>query len=279
MVTAFLDKGFHEQRTVAVAVLEVVGQAAQGQAEGLRGQVAAVDGRANQETAQSDHPVQLAGALVGVPADEGVASGQRESRYGEAEGSQHAVVGDQQVGQLGTDVLDGATRVLAAHQLVPDPALGRVGDLDKFQSVQLASCGRPRASRKPNRTQRSIESALEDTVDRQVSVLKWSWLLPLAAGIGLFLLISIESWGLAQWQSSRIRARSQTLERLDLEIGERTRVLEQLDEATWGIRLHEETSGKYIVLPKGAIPLDGRDQPQKLDWTVGGLAAIKLSLP
>ena len=137
MVTAFLDKGFHEQRTVAVAVLEVVGQAAQGQAEGLRGQVAAVDGRANQETAQSGHPVQLAGALVGVPADEGVASGQRESRCGEAEGSQHAVVGDQQVAQLGTDVLDGATRVLAAYQLVPDPALGRVGDLDKFQSVQL----------------------------------------------------------------------------------------------------------------------------------------------
>ena len=35
---AFLDKGFHEQRTVAVAVLEVVGQAAQGQREGRCGE-------------------------------------------------------------------------------------------------------------------------------------------------------------------------------------------------------------------------------------------------
>ena len=127
--------------------------------------------------------------------------------------------------------------------------------------------------------QNSIESALEEAVDRQRSVLQWSWGLPLAAGIALFLLISIGSWGLAQWQSSRIRARNQTLERLDLEIAERTRALEQLDEATWGIRLHEEASGKYIVLPKGAIPLDGGDQPRKPDWTVGEQPAIKLSLP
>ena len=127
--------------------------------------------------------------------------------------------------------------------------------------------------------QNSIESDLEAVVDRQRSVLQWSWGLPLAAGIGLFLLISIGSWGLAQWQSGRIRDRNQTLERLDLEIGERTQVLEQLDEATWGIRLHEEPGGKYIVLPEGAIALDGRDQPQPLDWTVGGQLAIKLSLP
>ena len=151
MVTAFLDKGFHEQRTVTVAVLEVVGQVAQGQAEGLRGQVAALDGRANQKTAQSDHPVQLAGALVGVPADEGVASGQRESRCGEAEGSQHAVVGDQQVAQLGTDVLGGGTgrpiqrgrqrRWLcwgAGSRMWP--AASRV----RRACMQLASCGRPR---------------------------------------------------------------------------------------------------------------------------------------
>ena len=142
LVTALLDKGFHEQRTVAVALLAVGGQAAQGQAEGLGGEVLAADGGANQEAAQSDHPVQLAAALVSVPADEAIASGQRESRCGEAEGSQHAVVGDQQVAQLGADVLDRATWVLAAQQLVPDPALGRVADRDQFQSAQLVdACG------------------------------------------------------------------------------------------------------------------------------------------
>ena len=116
------------------------------------------------------------------------------------------------------------------------------------------------ASSAASNAQRSIESALEDVVDRQVSALKWSWLLPLAAGITLFLLISLGSWGLARWQSSRIRARGETLERLDLELEERTRTLQQLNAGTWGIRLHEAENGKYIVLPPGSRTLDHNDR-------------------
>ena len=127
--------------------------------------------------------------------------------------------------------------------------------------------------------QNSIENDLEAVVDRQRSVLQWSWGLPLAAGSGLFVLILLGNWALTQWLSIGIRSRIETREELDREIGERTQVLEQLDEATWGIRLHEEPAGKYIVLPAGAFPLDGRDQPQTLGWTVGGQPAIKLSLP
>ena len=118
---------------------------------------------------------------------------------------------------------------------------------------------------------------MEDAVDRQVSVLKWSWLLPLAAGTALFLLISIGSWGLVQWQSSRIR--SERVERLDLEIEERTRVLEQLNAGTWGIRLHEAANGKYIVLPPGSRTLDHNDRAAVPVWTVEEQPAIKLSLP
>ncbi len=120
---------------------------------------------------------------------------------------------------------------------------------------------------------------MEDAVDRQVSVLKWSWLLPLAAGTALFLLISIGSWGLVQWQSSRIRSRSERVERLDLEIEERTRVLEQLNAGTWGIRLHEAANGKYIVLPPGSRTLDHNDRAAVPVWTVEEQPAIKLSLP
>ena len=141
LVQAFLDKGFHEQGAVAVALLAVVRQAAQGEREGLGGEVPAGGAGADQEAAQPDHAVQLAAALVGVPADEGVAGGQREGRGGEAEGPQHALLGDQQVAQLGAGVLDGAARVLAAHQLVPDPALGRVADLDQCQPAQLVHAG------------------------------------------------------------------------------------------------------------------------------------------
>ena len=75
------------------------------------------------------------------------------------------------------------------------------------------------------------------------------------------------------------RPSSKTLERLDVEIEERTRVLEQLNEVTWGIRPHEGTQGKYVVLPKGARVLDHDDRPRDPVWTVGRQAAIKLSLP
>ena len=134
-VTVFFDKGFHEQGAVAIAALEVVGQPPQAQPEGLGGQVAAGDGRPDQEAAQSDHAVQLAGAQVGVPADAGIARGQRQGRGGEAQRAQHAVVGNQQVAQLGAHVTGRAARMLALQQLVPDPPLVLPEDLDQRQPL------------------------------------------------------------------------------------------------------------------------------------------------
>ena len=60
-------------------------QAAQGQREGLLSEVLAAQARTYQEAAQADHAMQPVHALVGVPADEGVAGGQRPGRGGEAE--------------------------------------------------------------------------------------------------------------------------------------------------------------------------------------------------
>ena len=134
-MTVFFDKGFREQGAVAIAALEVVGQAPQAQPEGLGGQVAAGDGRSDQEAAQSDHAVQLAAAQVGVPADEGITRGQRQGRGGEAQRAQHAVVGNQQVAQLGAHVPGRAARMLALQQLVPDPPLVLPDDLDQRQPL------------------------------------------------------------------------------------------------------------------------------------------------
>ena len=134
-MAALLDKGLHQQRPVAVVALEVGGQAAQGQREGLGGEVAAGHAGTDQEAAEPGHAMQLAHAPVGVPADEGVARGQCQGRRGEAEGPQHAVLGDQQVAHLRADVLDGPARVLAAHQFVPDAPLVVVGHRDQLQSA------------------------------------------------------------------------------------------------------------------------------------------------
>ena len=134
-MTVFFDKGFREQGAVAIVALEVVGQAPQAPPEGLGGQVAAGDGRPDQEAAQSDHAVQLAAAQVGVPADEGITRGQRQGRGGEAQRAQHAVVGNQQVAQLGAHVPGRAARMLALQQLGPDPPLVLPDDLDQRQPL------------------------------------------------------------------------------------------------------------------------------------------------
>ena len=122
---------------------------------------------------------------------------------------------------------------------------------------------------------RSIESALERGTGRIRTLLLRSWVRTLAIAISLLLGISIGSWGLARWTSFRVR----TLVELEAQIEEREQALELLEEKTWGLDLHEGGNGKYVVLPEGALTLDGRDRPQKAEWTVGGRTAIKLTLP
>ena len=117
--------------------------------------------------------------------------------------------------------------------------------------------------------QSSIESALEETVDHQMSVLKWSWGLPLAAGIGLFLLILLGNWVLTQWLSISIRSKIETREELAEEIGQQRRLLRDLEAKTWGVELREMSNGRFVVLEKGSEPQTG--------WVVDERPAIRLS--
>ena len=135
------DKGFHEQRAVAVTAQAVVGQTAQGERERLGGEIAAGGGGSDQEAAQAEHAMQVARASSGIPADEGVAGGQRESGRGEAERAEHAMGGDQQVAQLGPGVEDGSARMLAGDEFVPGAALVLVADLDELQVAHQVDPG------------------------------------------------------------------------------------------------------------------------------------------
>ena len=122
---------------------------------------------------------------------------------------------------------------------------------------------------------RSIESDLEAGTVRTGALLRKAWARTLATAISLLLGISIGSWGLAQWLSARVR----TLVELEARIEEQEMTLELLEGKTWGLELHEEANGKYIVLPKGSGTLDHNDRRAVPVWTVGEQPAIKLSLP
>ena len=117
--------------------------------------------------------------------------------------------------------------------------------------------------------QSSIEGDLEAVVDRQRSVLQWSWGLPLAAGIGLFLLILLGNWALTQWLSISIRSRIETREELAEEIGQQRRLLRDLEATTWGVELREMGNGRFVVLEQGTEPQTG--------WVVDERPAIRLS--
>ena len=116
--------------------------------------------------------------------------------------------------------------------------------------------------------QRTIENAMEEVVDRQIAVLQWSWVLPLGAGIGVFVLILLGNWGLTRWLSSSIRSQLEIREGLREEIREQSRTLEELEAETWGVELREVPEGRFVVLEEGS-----EVDP---NWRLDGRPAIRI---
>ena len=83
------------------------------------------------------------------------------------------------------------------------------------------------------------------------------------------MLISLGSWGLAQWQSSRIRARGETLERLDLEIEKRLSEALQSLSAQYE-REQRSAAGRIAGLSGQVTTL--REQVEQLEGHVNDLA-------
>jgi len=92
-----VDKRLQQQRFEAVALAEVGGQALQAQGEGLGSEVAAGGGGPDQEAREARDVLQPAAAGGVVPADPAVAVGELQGGRGEADGTEDAVVGEQQV--------------------------------------------------------------------------------------------------------------------------------------------------------------------------------------
>ena len=134
-VLAFVDKGLQQPGPVAVDTLEVLAQRPHDPAQDMRGEIAAHHAGANQEPAQSHHPVQVGAALCVVPAHPGVAGVEPARRGREPHRAEPPVGGADQIAHLMAHERTRAARMFMRHESVPDQAL-RVG-LDPHQR-QLA---------------------------------------------------------------------------------------------------------------------------------------------
>ena len=118
---------------------------------------------------------------------------------------------------------------------------------------------------------RITEAAMEAQVGRIQGLLWRGWLRPLVVGLCVFLGIFVGSWGLTQWQSSRVERLVERQEVLRLAIAQEQQTLAQLQAQTWGVWLHEAEDGtRHVVLPQGALGENWR-------WTVQGQPALQLS--
>ena len=118
---------------------------------------------------------------------------------------------------------------------------------------------------------RRTEAEAETGLGRLHGLLRRAWLRPLVIGLSLFLGICGGSWGLLQWQSSRVQRLLETQETYRRGIAQEQRALDQLQAQTWGVWLHEDADAtRYVVLPRGTL---GEEWPV----TVLGQPAIRLS--
>ena len=122
-----------------------------------------------------------------------------------------------------------------------------------------------------NDTLRITEAAMAAQVGRMHGLLWRGWLRSLVVGLCVCLGIFGGSWGLTQWQSSRVERLVERQEALRRAIAQEQQTLAHLQAQTWGVRLYEAEDGtRHVLFPKGAF---GEDWP----WTVRGQPAVPLS--
>ena len=122
-----------------------------------------------------------------------------------------------------------------------------------------------------NEKLRITEAAMEAQVGRIQGLLWRGWLRSLLVGLFVFLGILGGSWGLTQWQSSRVERLVERQEALRRAIAQEQQTLEQLQAQTWGVWLHEAEDGtRHVVFPKRPFNADW-------PWTVQGQPAVPLS--
>jgi len=86
-------------------------------------------------------------------------------------------------------------------------------------------------------------------------------LIPALTAFSVLATIWLSGWGLSSWQENRIAHNWQ-------ELTDQNRVLNQLQQKTFGITLHESDRGQFIILPKGA--------KADTEWTNGDRNSVRI---
>ena len=122
-------------------------------------------------------------------------------------------------------------------------------------------------------------STIEKDMQRQQLILTKMlgkfWLIPAAVGLSLILGISIGSWGMMQYLSSRVEQKQQTLdyleERIDsqvVEIKQQQQTLESIQKQTAGVTITQTDNGTFLTLPSYSTLTPG--------WQCQGKPCLKL---
>ena len=136
------DEGLHQPRAVVVAGLEVRLDPAQHPPQHMAGQMAAPHRRADEESAQAHHPMQVRGALHVAPPHPRIARAKTQRRSREPDRAQPSMGRVDEIAQLAADEGGGALGMLGGEQGVPDPALRLVLDHHQPQALDIAHLGR-----------------------------------------------------------------------------------------------------------------------------------------
>ena len=118
---------------------------------------------------------------------------------------------------------------------------------------------------------RITEAAMEAQVGQIQGLLWRGWLRSLVVGLCVFPGIFAGSWGLTQWQSSRVERLVERQEALRLQVAQEQQALEQLQAQDVGRAAPWAEDGtRHVLFPQGALGENWR-------WTVQGQPALQLS--
>lgn len=94
------------------------------------------------------------------------------------------------------------------------------------------------------------------------------WLKPLALSLSLLLGIFAGSWALIAWLSHSIQGQLETRAALVQQIEQQQQALAKIEARTWGVELHQDSNGRFLILPPGVEPSTG--------WQIGKRQAVRL---
>ncbi len=126
-----LDKGRGQHRTRAIMPVRIIAESMQSVTHCPRGQIPAMDIRTNQKTTEIDNPVTR--PMRPVPANPRITIPEIISRCRKSQTAQPAMPRTNQITTLCTRMQYTPPRMLACHQLVPDPPLRIVADQTHMQ--------------------------------------------------------------------------------------------------------------------------------------------------